>query len=283
MTPIGPTERVKRAFLTGLAALFPILITIFLLSWLYAQMDNLIGSKVNALYRRTLRQNERVFNITFPSAPPEIQTDPEARAEYVEENYPHFIGGVVGITGVALAVLIMGIFLRGYVGNKVMDRVDSFFEKFPVVKGIYPHARQVADMLFGSRGKMELKRVVAVQYPRKGIYSLGFLTGYGLRDVQEQAGENLVSIFIPNSPAPLTGFVIMVPKSEIIDLQMRVEDAIRFCVTAGMVGGNREADTVQQEQTEGKELPDLENKTHINNGEKKDDEGKDRAQREGEV
>ncbi len=231
------TERMKRAFLTGLAALFPILITIFLLTWLYGQMDALLGSKVNVVARRTLVQNERLFGMAFPGAPDEVSETSETRREHVVDNYPEFIGGVVGILGVAFAVLIMGFFLRGFVGAKVMNKVDGFFERFPVVKGIYPHARQVADFLFGSRDNLEFQRVVAVEYPRKGIYSLGFLTGCGLKDVQEHAGQNLVAIFIPNSPAPLTGFVIMVPKNEVVSLDMRVEDAITFCVTAGMVSG----------------------------------------------
>ncbi len=240
MTDTSFSERVKRAFLTGLAALFPILLTIFLLSWLYGQMDAVVGSKVNLMGKRVLSQNERLFEVAFPGTPEESRASVDGRREYLDENYPHFLGGIVGIMGVALAVLLMGFFLRGFVGARLMSRVDGFFEKFPVIKGIYPHARQVADFLFGTRSKLEFRRVVAVQYPRKGIYSLGFLTGYGPGKVQEQAGRNLVAIFIANSPAPLTGFVIMVPKDEVIDLDMKVEDAIRFCVTAGMVGGDRE-------------------------------------------
>ena len=238
--------------MTGLAALFPILITVFLLSWLYSQMDNLMGSKINLVARRALSRHERVFDMAYPTAPEEVRVDTEARRDYVDEHYPYFIGGVVGIIGVAFGVLIMGFFLRGYVGNKVVNRVDNFFEKFPVVKGIYPHARKVADFLFGTREKMEFKRVVAVQYPRKGIYSLGFHTGYGVGGVQDQAGQNLVAVFIANSPVPLTGFVIMVPKSEVINLDMRVEDAIRFCISAGMIGGNQ----LSKEglETPGKEL-----------------------------
>ncbi len=240
MTDIKLSEQVKRAFLTGLAALFPILITIFLLSWLYTQMDKVVGSKVNALGQRTLVSNERLFDIAFPSAPEDVSADSASRREYVDENYPHSIGGLVGIIGVVFAVLLVGFILRGFIGAKIVRRIDAFFESFPVIKSIYPHARQVADFLFGTRDKLEFKRVIAVQYPRKGIYSLGFLTGYGLKDIREQAGQNLVSVFIPNSPAPLTGFVIMVPKNETIDLDMRVEEAIRFCVTAGMIGGQRE-------------------------------------------
>ncbi len=253
------SENIKRAFLTGLAALFPILITVFLLTWLYAQMDNLLGSKVNVIFKRTLTQHEKFFVMTFPSAPEEAAVSSEARGEYVEEEYPEFIGGLFGIAGMVLAVLLMGLFLRGYLGSKMVNKIDGFFEKFPVVKGIYPHARQVADFLFGSTGKMEFKRVVAVQYPRKGIYSMGLLTGYGLDSVQEHAGQNLISVFIPNSPAPLTGFVIMVPKSEIISLEMRVEDAIRFCVTAGMIGGSRDKIEEKLDMMEKKEEGLMEN------------------------
>ncbi len=99
----------------------------------------------------------------------------------------------------------------------------------------YPHARQVADILFGAHGRPRFKHVVAVQYPRRGIYTVGFLTGDGLRDLAQSAGQDFVTVFIPTSPTPLTGFVIIVPRHEVKSLNMSVEDAFLLCMTAGMV------------------------------------------------
>ncbi|MFW5923230.1 MAG: DUF502 domain-containing protein [Planctomycetota bacterium] len=233
-------SRFRRTFLTGVAALFPILITVFLLSWLYAQLDRTIGHNVNSVCRRVLVERRDLFEMVFPSAGEEVAGNEEARLEYAEENFPGFVGLSIGIVGVLLVVYGIGLIVRGYVGARLVSRVDGFFERFPVIKSIYPHARQVADFLFGSHNRLGFRRVVSVQYPRRGIYTMGFLTGDGLKEIQENAGQNLVSVFIPTSPAPMTGFVIQVPEGEVQELDMGIEQAVRFCVTAGMVSDPRQ-------------------------------------------
>jgi uncharacterized membrane protein len=227
--------RLKRTFLTGFAALFPILITFFLLSWLYTQMDKMVGRRVNAVFKAVVTERQEIFDIVFPGATEEIVRSTELRRQYVADHYPDFLGATLGLIAALFLILLFGLFLRGYVGNKVMQSVDRFFERFPIIKTIYPHARQVTNLLFGQSRREEFKHVVAIQYPRRGLYSVGFLTGTGLKNIQEQAGQNLVAVFIPNSPAPLTGFVVLVPKDDVIDLDMKVEEAIRFCITGGMV------------------------------------------------
>ncbi len=225
----------RRTFLTGLAALFPILITVFLLSWLYGQIDRTVGRRVNGVCRSVLVNHTALFKTVFPGAPPDVLEDPERRKEYAEEKFPGFVGVSIGILLALVIVYLIGFLLRSYLGARLMDAVDRFFERFPVIKAIYPHARQVANFLFGPRDRVGFRRVVAVQYPRHGIYAIGFRTGEGLRDVQQKAGQDLVAVFIPTSPAPVTGFVILVPRDEVMDLEMSVEEALRFCMTAGMV------------------------------------------------
>lgn len=233
-------SRIRRIFLTGLAALFPILITVFLLHWLYSQLDRTIGQRVNAVCRTVLVQRPDLFRTVFPSAEPDVVNAAEARQAYAEENFPSYVGLGIGILVVVITVYAIGLIVRGYVGSRIVNRVDRFFERFPVIKAIYPHARQVADFLFGSRNRIGFRRVVAVQYPRRGLYTVGFLTGDGLKDVQEHAGQDLVSVFIPTSPAPLTGFVILAPREDVMDLDMGVEEAIRFCMTAGMAASRKQ-------------------------------------------
>jgi len=228
----------RRTFLTGLAALFPILITVFLLSWLYRQLDQTIGTKVNGVIRTVLVRQPSLFAAAYPDAPPEVVDDLEARRGYA--TVPGFVGTSIGLAGTLVVVLLIGLFLRGYVGSKLMHRVDGFFERFPVIKAIYPYARQVADFLFGSRNRSGFRRVVGFQYPRKGLYTLGFVTGDGLEGMQRKAGEDLVAVFVPTSPTPLTGFVVLVPRDEVFDLDMTVEEAFRFCMTAGMLAGEKQ-------------------------------------------
>jgi uncharacterized membrane protein len=224
----------KRNFLTGFAALFPVLITVFLLSWLYIQLDRTVGTAVNQVFRTVLAEQPELFDLVFPNAPPEVVRDPQRRAEYVQ-RFPRFVGVSIGIVVALVLIYLIGIALRSYLGARAISAVDHFFERFPVIKAIYPHARQVADLLFGGHNRMGFRHVVAVQYPRRGMHTIGFLTGEGLKDVQDRAGKHLVTVFVPTSPAPLTGFIVQVSREEVTDVSMSVEEALRFCMTAGMV------------------------------------------------
>ena len=235
MTQDGFVSDFKRNFFTGIAALFPILITVFLLSWLYWQIDQTIGTRVNGICKRVIVGNQGIFQRAFPSAGGEVAGDRERRAQYADEHFPRFLGAAMGLLGAAVIVYVIGKSIRGYVGGRVMGAVDRFFERFPVIKAIYPHARHVADVLFGQARGRQFRQVVAVQYPRKGLYTVGFLTGTGLKDIEHLVGRDLVTVFIPTSPTPLTGFVIVVPRDEVLELNMTVDEAFRFCITAGMV------------------------------------------------
>ena len=225
--------------LTGLAALFPILITVFLLSWLYGQLDRTIGAQVNGALKRIAVKRPGVFRLFYPEAEPEEGRTADQRADYVKEKgeFPRYVGTSIGILGALILVYVLGVFLRGYIGSRIISSVDRFFERFPVIKAIYPHARQVGDFLFGSRSGPAFNHVVAVEYPRRGTYTVGFRTGSGLKDGQERSGEDLVAVLIPPSPTPVTGFVVLVPREEVIELDMSMEEAFRFFMTAGMVAG----------------------------------------------
>ena len=106
----------------------------------------------------------------------------------------------------------------------------------PLLKQVYPYIKQVTDFFLtqGEKKKM-FSRVVAVEYPRKGIWSIGLVTGKGLKKVIDKEEKELLSVFIANTPTPVTGFVIMVPNDEVIDLDMPIEEAFKFIVSAGVI------------------------------------------------
>ena len=230
----------KRAFLTGLAALFPILITVFLLSWLYQQLDRTIGTAVNGLCQQVIVARPALFETVFPDAPPEVIADSDTRKAYSAKNFPRFVGVSIGILGALVLIYLTGVMLRSYVGARIVGRVDRFFERFPLIKAIYPHARQVGDFLFGTQRTRRFRRVVAVEYPRRGAYTVGFLTGTGMKDIEEKTGRDMVTVFIPTSPAPLTGYVVVVPRDEVTEIDMSVEEAFGFCMSAGMLATARQ-------------------------------------------
>ncbi len=235
MAESGFVADFKRNFFTGIAALFPIVVTLFLLTWLYRQVDQTIGRGANTVFRQVLVQNQAAFDLFFPGASDEVSANPAARSAYVAGNFPRFIGVLLGLSVVAAVVYLVGKLLRGYIGARLMRAVDRFFTRFPVIKAVYPYARQVADFVFGQRDRRAFSAVVAIQYPRRGVYSLGFLTGEGLPDVEGRLGQDLVTVFVPTSPTPVTGFVILMPPEEVVSLDMTVDEAFRYFITAGVL------------------------------------------------
>lgn len=231
----GFTEDFKRNFFTGIAALFPIVVTLFLFAWLYNQIDGTIGRGANGVCRELLAQNGQVFHVFFPGATEQESGTFATRRAYAEEHFPRVFGVVFGLTAVAVLVYLIGKLLRGYIGSRLMRAVDRFFTRFPVIKAVYPHARHVADFVFGQRERRGFSDVVAIQYPRRGIYSVGFLTGKGLKQVKAKLSGDLVTVFVPTSPTPLTGFVLLVPQDEVVSLDMTVDEAFRYFLTAGML------------------------------------------------
>lgn len=149
---------------------------------------------------------------------------------WLQRWYMNLIGLVLAIVGVYTAGRLLG----GYFGRKIYQRIEKIIVSIPIFKQVYPSVKQVVDFLFSDEQPMKFNRVVVTEYPRKGIWSVGFLTGPTLRSVAEYAGD-AVTIFIPSSPTPFTGYTITVPRSEVIEVPLTVDDAIRFAVSGGVL------------------------------------------------
>jgi len=240
MARTGFIDDFRRNFLTGFAALFPILITVFLLSWLYRQTYATVGRRVNTVCREVLARQPAMFKTVFRGATPEDSATMEARRAYAQAHFPRFIGVLIGLIGIAIGVYLIGRSLRGYIGKRLMRFVDRFFERFPVIKAVYPYARQVGDLIFGQTERRSFSRVVAIEYPRRGTYAIGFLTGEEGQKLVAEAPAGVLTVFIPTSPTPLTGFVVLVPPEEVMQVDMTVDEAFRFFVTAGMLTATRQ-------------------------------------------
>jgi len=111
----------------------------------------------------------------------------------------------------------------------------------PVMRRVYPYVKQVTNFILPPEEQAQrFSGVVAVEYPRKGVWSLGFVTGEGLRSVVERLGSEFLTVMVPTSPTPVTGWVITVPKADTIALDMTVEEALRFIVSAGVIAPDGE-------------------------------------------
>ena len=120
------------------------------------------------------------------------------------------------------------------VGRIFVNAIEALIARLPIVRNVYSAVKQVTDFVFSER-EIEFNRVVAVQYPSKGIWSIGFVTGESMLDIRSAANEPVLSVLMPTSPMPATGFTITVRKSETIDLELTVDQAIQFIVSCGVV------------------------------------------------
>jgi uncharacterized membrane protein len=154
----------------------------------------------------------------------------------LEEFWVRGWGSIAGFVVALIIVFIVGALLASVVGKTLWRIIENFIMNTPFLRRIYPYVKQVTDFLLTQEDQKRLfKRVVAVEYPRKGIWSMGFVTGSGLAKVTGSAKKEFLTVLVPTSPTPFTGFVIMVPKKQTIDLDMTIEEALRFTVSGGVI------------------------------------------------
>ncbi len=141
------------------------------------------------------------------------------------------------LLGFLIAIILVyftGFFLASFMGRASWRVVEGLLCRIPLIRAIYPNVKQVTDFLLTERS-VEFSGVVAVQYPRKGIWALALSTGGPMKQIQNQVSEELVTVFIPSSPTPITGYVIQVPRNEVIELNLTIDEGLRFTISAGVI------------------------------------------------
>ena len=155
---------------------------------------------------------------------------PEWRPESVLGfSIPGF-GVIVGI----LLLLITGMFAANLFGRRLVAIWEAILGRIPLVRTIYTSVKQVLETLFTSNNK-SFRKVVLVEYPRKGIWSMGFQTNQGLGVASKVSGQELVSVFVPTTPNPTSGFIMMFPKNDVYELDLSVEDGFKYVISMGVV------------------------------------------------
>ena len=259
--PRPPAHSSRKFFLRGLAVLLPSVLTLWLLVQAYRFVDSSIATPINEgirlaviqIDRRTgflperFEPNEReVFTELAETAAGRDPLDDVAARQLLRERafiewwnerwYLNLVGLLVAVVAVYLAGRLVG----GLIGRSIYRRIERVLTSVPIVKHIYPHVKQVVDFLLSDERPMKFNRVVAIEYPRKGIWSIGLVTGEGMRPVRANAGDSM-TIFIPSSPTPFTGYTITVPRADTVDLDLTIDEALRFVVTAGVLVPPRHA------------------------------------------
>lgn len=129
----------------------------------------------------------------------------------------------------------LGKFMAFGVGRVLWLSIENLVRRLPIIRNVYSGVKQVTDLLFTEHKEFKYSRVVAVEYPRAGTWALAFVTGEGFVDIRAACGEPVLAVLIPTSPMPATGFAVIVRKSETIDLNISIDQAIQFIVSCGVV------------------------------------------------
>ena len=192
--------KIRRYFITGLIVLLPVVITLYVLVAVFRFCDGILGRFINA---------------------------------YLKSHLGYSIPGLGLLLGIVI-ILLAGFLVTHLYSRSKFFLLKSVLLKTPLVNKIYPAARYIVNFLF-SRDKPAFKKVVMVEYPRKGIWSIGFVTNEGIKEAQEKLQQELFNVFIPTTPTPLSGFFMLVPKRDIIFLDISMEESMKLIISGGML------------------------------------------------
>lgn len=193
--------RIRKYFISGLLVFLPLAITVYFFVWVVNFADGLLGRFLEPI---------------------------------IYEKFGFYIPGLGIAVGVYL-IILTGFFVANYLGKKIYDFFEKLLLKFPFFRQVYPAIKEIAHFIFAQDKFSSFKKVVLIEYPRKGIYAFAFLTNDSSKRMTEKIGKDLCNVFVPSAPGPLTGYVILVPRKEIIFTEMTVEEAMKFIVSGGVL------------------------------------------------
>lgn len=201
--------RLKRNFLTGILVLIPIMGTLFLFTWVFAKITD------NGLeYLKEWEYFEALF---------------------LEHETSYGIVGRLTVLFVLFGVItIVGFLTRNFIGHRLVRLTEKFLENIPLINRVFIGLKQISQAIISSDSSL-FSYAVLFEYPRPGIYAIGFVMSEARGEIQERTTEDVLSIFLPTTPNPTSGFFIMVPKKDTIRLSMSVEDALKMIISGGAV------------------------------------------------
>ncbi len=145
----------------------------------------------------------------------------------------------LGFIATILIVFLAGLLTTNIFGRKLVKLGELILEKIPIVRSVYTSVKQVIDTI-AHTDKKAFRQVVMLEYPRKGLYSIGFITCDTKGEIQDATEEEMINVFVPTTPNPTSGYLIFIPKKDIIPLSMTVEDGIKLVISGGIVTPNNE-------------------------------------------
>jgi uncharacterized membrane protein len=201
---------VKKYLITGLLVWLPLAVTIWVLQAVLGVLDSVFGG---------------VLSATQALLPGAAHAPLEALRR---------VPGL-GVLVLLAALLMTGAFAANMFGQWWLRQGNRLLNKIPIVKSIYNSVKQVSDTLFSSSGQA-FREAVLVQYPRQGAWTIAFVTGRPSGEVAQHIGAEHVSVYVPTTPNPTSGFFLMLPRAEVVHLRMSVDEALKYVISMGVVG-----------------------------------------------
>ncbi|MFH1379862.1 MAG: DUF502 domain-containing protein [bacterium] len=199
-----PQPRRRNYLLTGLITSLPIFVTVYIIYFISTFLSRLSSPLLKPLFR-----------------------------EYLDVKYSDYLIFILGIALTLVIIWMIGLIATNFFGRKIFALFELLFERTPLVKNIYLSIRRLIDQLTVT--KVAFRRVVLIEYPRKGLFSIGFVTSDTWETIQHITPEHLINVFVPTTPNPTSGVLVMVPQDEVIFLKMTTDEAFFFIMSGGIV------------------------------------------------
>lgn len=206
--------RLRAAFLTGLVVIAPVGLTIWLIWSVIGWIDGIVLPMVPVAYHP-----DRLIQTYFG-------LDPSAQVN---------VRGI-GVVIFLFFTIVVGWLAKGIIGRSFIRFAESLVNRTPVVRTIYSGIKQISETIF-AQTERSFETACMIEYPRKGMFALGFISIAAKGEIASRAGEErqLIGVFVPTTPNPTSGFLLFVPKDEVMELDMTVEDAAKLVISAGLV------------------------------------------------
>jgi len=200
-------RRLRTYFFTGILVTTPIALTIYIFWKLFKGLDSILIDLINSLI-----------------------------TPFGVQPYRGHIPGL-GIVVMVIIIILAGALARNYVGNKLFKLGDWLVTRIPLISKIYIAIRQLFEAIFSEKREV-FKQAVLFEYPRKGIYSIGFITQDTRGEIQDHLDDDVYSVFLPTTPNPTSGYLLFVPKKDVTVLDMPIEEALKLIISGGAIVPN---------------------------------------------
>ncbi len=188
----------RKYFLTGLGILLPLVITVYVITVVFSLIGGPLG---------------RIFALF---------------------HLPPFLATPAGFITTLALIAAVGFIATNVFGRQLLLTIETVLNGLPLAKNVYAPTKQLVEFLFSDK-TAAFKRVALVEYPRKGVYTIGFITGDGIEEIKQKKEADIVSVFLPTTPNPTSGWLVLLPRDEVMLLEMTVEDGLKFVVSGGVL------------------------------------------------